>query len=110
MRLNLDSLDGSIPKRGDILQTNVGDRRERTCLILGVRRMRRPGRFNVWAERWWQIEPILRWRLYLSAERNGGQQVIYFRRYKPRPKKRNSPLDIAPMRSVDFRHRISTWE
>lgn len=90
MRLRLDSLDGSVPKRGDILHTNVGDRRERTCLVLGVRRGRKPGRVHVWCERWWQMEPELRMRLYRSAERNGGQQLIHFERY--RPKKKRSPF------------------
>jgi hypothetical protein len=75
----MDSLDGSVPKRGDILQTNVGDRRERTCLILRVRRSYRriPSyRFYVWAERWWELESDFRMRLFRSAMRAGGQRVI----------------------------------
>lgn len=86
MRLFIDSLDGGEIKRGDILQTNVGDKRERTCMVLRVHRSRtKRNRFHVWAERWWQMEPELRVALFRSAERAGGQQVIYFRRYKPRP-------------------------
>jgi hypothetical protein len=93
MRVYIDCPSGLAPKRGDIMQTNVGNRRERTCLILGVRCMRRSSRhslqrYNVWAERWWQMEPILRWRLYLSAERNGGQQIIHFQRYSVKPTKK----------------------
>jgi len=41
MRLTIDFFDGSKPKRGDIVQTNVGDKRERTCLILRVKRVNR---------------------------------------------------------------------
>jgi len=78
----MDSLDGTIPKRGDILQTNVGDRRERTCLVLRVRRFRRrEHRFDVWCERWWELEPEFRMRLARSAERAGGQAVYRFKRY-----------------------------
>lgn len=85
----MDSLHGSVPKRGDIVQTNVGDRRERTCLVLCVRKGRKPGRFNVWAERWWQMEQDLRMRLYRSAQRAGGQQCFSFVRYKPTPRRRS---------------------
>lgn len=78
------------PKRGDILQTNVGDRRERTCLILGTHIL--PTRWTpemgidaqrtkLWAERWWEIEPDVRVSLYRSAERNGGQVVHGFKRF-----------------------------
>lgn len=79
------------PKRGDLLQSNVGDRRERTWMILQTREM--PTKFckeiervairtKVWAERWWEIEPETRMRLFRSAERNGGQQVHLFYRFK----------------------------
>lgn len=86
--------DGPPPKRGDLVQTNVGDRRERTWLILRVRRIRRRERsavprFDVWMARWWELEPAMRWRLYLSAERNGGQNVMDFHRYKPKKKCRS---------------------
>lgn len=83
--VTIDMLDGSqIPKRGDILQTNVGDRRERTFLILCSRRLKPTKgvpRAKLWAERWWEIEPELRMALLRSAERNGGQRVVKFFRY-----------------------------
>ncbi len=90
MRLTVDFSEWlPAPKRGDLIHTNVGKRRERTCLILAARRLRspRPQRFRVWAERWWQLEPDFRNRLFRSAERNGGQNLIQFRRY-PTKKKR----------------------
>lgn len=68
------------PKRGDIVQTNAGNRRERTCLVLRVRRLR-DGRWKAWCERWWQLEPDFLMRLYRSAERAGGQRVLYFKRH-----------------------------
>jgi len=73
------------PKRGDLVQSNIGDRkRERTWIILSVHTL--PTRFcdhmgitaqrtRIWAERWWEIEPELRNRLYRNAERHGGQRV-----------------------------------
>jgi hypothetical protein len=82
------------PKRGDLVYTNIRDKRIRTWLILGSRRMpraRHPYRFKVWMARWWEIDPELRSSLYRSAERAGGQEVIYFRRY-PVKKKRPKPL------------------
>ena len=79
------------PKRGDLLQTNVGDRRERTWFILRSRRSpRREWRFHLWAERWWQIEPDLRMRLFRSAERNGGQGLLALYRYRRHPVKFHS--------------------
>lgn len=66
------------PKRGDLIQTNVGDRRERTWIIIRSAPMRRrdatlPRRFKIWKARWWEIEPETRLKLYESATRNGGQ-------------------------------------
>jgi len=69
------------PRRGDLVHTNVGNRRERTCLILRVRKGRIGGRFNIWAERWWEMETDLRMRLFRSVERVREQRVIYFRRH-----------------------------
>jgi len=105
MRLTIDFFDGSKPKRGDIVQTNVGDKRERTCLILRVKRVNRivhvhdpdperatrdlVPRYKVWCERWWELEADFRMRLYRSAERAGGQDVILFDRYKTKKKKRD---------------------
>lgn len=59
---------GPAPKRGDIVQTNIGDRRERTWLILYSHRMRRRDetacpRFKLWMARWWELEPDFRMRL-----------------------------------------------
>jgi hypothetical protein len=92
MITTMDMLDGShVPKRGDLLQTNVGDRRERTFLILHVRKLNQTThkpRCKLWAERWWDIEPETRMRLFLSAERAGGQRVIHFTRYKPTRKRK----------------------
>lgn len=80
----IDMHDGGVPKRGDIVQTNVGDRRERTWMILQARHMKRakhPHRYHVFAARWWELEQDMRIRLWRSAERNGGQRTIYFKRY-----------------------------
>lgn len=85
------------PARGDLLQTNLGDRRERTWFILSVKRKaprfcRDMGcitdRFELWAERWWEIEPETRMALFRSAERRGGQITWPFHRFKAKPKKR----------------------
>lgn len=93
----LDTDDARIPKRGDLMQSNVGDRRERTWFILAVRRVRQAGnmpRFKLWIERWWEIEPELRVRLWQSAERHGGQQVISTYRY-PTKKRRTFEQHMA---------------
>jgi hypothetical protein len=78
------------PKRGDLLQTNVGNRRERTWFILRstpVKPVKGVPRSKVWIERWWEIEPELRIKLWNSAMRNGGQDVIQFKRYPAKKKK-----------------------
>lgn len=78
-------------KRGDILQTNIGDRRERTCLILTARALRdrycenmqmQVQRTQLWVARWWELEPEARMLLYRSAERAGGQMLIQFQRFQ----------------------------
>jgi hypothetical protein len=83
--------DAPRPKRGDLLHTNVGDhRRERTWLILRARHMRRakhPRRYQLFAARWWEIEPDLRQRLFLSASRNGGQVLWHLQRYAPKKRR-----------------------
>jgi hypothetical protein len=97
MRLIIDCHDGGRLKRGDIVQTNVGNKRERTCLILRVHRVNRIvhsmaemiPRYQVWCERWWELEADLRMRLFRSAERAGGQRVFLFYRYKRKNKKRD---------------------
>ena len=94
----LDIMDGKVPpciKRGDIIQSNVGNRRERTWMVISARltncvmseeRIKKP-RYKVWMARWWDLEPDFRMRLYRSAERAGGQRVIFFQRYKMKKKR-----------------------
>lgn len=87
----MDSLDLTIkrPKRGDLVQSNVGNPRERTWFILRAKPTKgKPRRFQLWMERWWALEPEMRMRLYASAIRNGGQELFLFHRYPPKPKKR----------------------
>ena len=38
--------------------------------------------------RWWELEMDLRLALYVSAERNGGQRVILFKRYAAKKRKK----------------------
>jgi hypothetical protein len=88
MRITIDIDD--VLKRGDILQTNVGNRRERTCLIVKVHTLKprvSAFRYRLDAVRWWEIEPEFRRLLFRHAERNGGQRVVLFRRYPARKKK-----------------------
>lgn len=90
-KMTLDMLDGSpIPKRGDLLQSNVGDRRARTWFVLAVhplKPLKGLPRCRVWMERWWELDADLRMRLYRSAERHGGQNVIEFTRYPAKRRK-----------------------
>lgn len=75
------------PKRGDLLQSNLGTRRERTWLILKATRRRCKRRsYNVFAARWWELDPELRIRLYQSALRNGGQHSWFLKRYPAKKK------------------------
>lgn len=87
----IDILDGGPgPKRGDLVQTNIGDRRERTWIVLRARhkkRAKRPFRYDVWAARWWELEPEMRLRLFQSAQRNGGQRIFWMRRYPAKKRK-----------------------
>jgi hypothetical protein len=81
-------------KRGDLLYSNAGNKRMRTWFVIRAKRMRRskrPYRFKVWMARWWEIETDMRNKLYQSAERAGGQNVIYLKRY-PAKKKRIKPV------------------
>ena len=84
---------GEAPKRGDLLQTNCGDRRERTWFVLHAHRINpvvrnvqvwrdwnEKPRFKVWRARWWELEADFRIRLYRSAERRGGQVI-----WRPEP-------------------------
>ena len=86
----IDMHDGYAPKRGDILQTNVGNRRERTSLVVMVTRVNSRvnlSRFRVHSVRWWEIEPEFRRLLFRHAERHGGQQVVHMKRYPPKKKR-----------------------
>jgi hypothetical protein len=58
------------PKRGDLVQSNIGSKRERTWMILSVR----------------ELEPETRMRLFRSAERHGGQHVYDFARFPAKRK------------------------
>ena len=81
----------AIPKRGDLLQTNIGKRTERTWFIIQVRELEQATcpemggiltrRYKLWAERWWELEPETRMRLLRSSERAGGQVLFPFRRF-----------------------------
>jgi hypothetical protein len=85
MKFTIDMLDGTaIPKRGDLVHTNVGKPKERTWFVLTVRRLKPTKgvpRAKCWLEGWRKIEPEMRLRLYRSAERNGGQRRIPTVRY-----------------------------
>jgi hypothetical protein len=84
------------PKRGDLLQSNIGKRTERTWLVLRVkgipvRQCKEMGgvwtrRFKIWGERWWDLEPETRIRLWRSAERAGGQELHTFYRFPAKKK------------------------
>ncbi len=71
------------PKRGDIIQTACGTKRERTWMVLRSRKVKRKGspRYKVFMARWWELEEDMRMKLFRSAERNGGQIVFWFQRY-----------------------------
>jgi hypothetical protein len=90
--MTIDILDGGPgPKRGDLIQSNVGGRRERTWLVIRshhMRRARAPHRYRVLAARWWELEPEIRVQLFRSAQRNGGQQVFFFKRYPVKKRKK----------------------
>ncbi len=66
--------------------SNVGNRRERTWLVLRTHRSKHEPkgvpRYHVWMARWWELEAELRMKLFRSAERNGGQQAIHVVRYR----------------------------
>lgn len=83
------------PRRGDLLQTNIGTKRERTWIILSARVLRSgfckhtgttTQRTKLWAERWWDLEPEIRMALYRSAMRTGAQLCHPFYRFKPKRK------------------------
>lgn len=89
-QFTLDCSHGGTPKRGDLMVSMVRGRWRRMWIILAARKVKPQKdvpRFKIWMERWWQIEPDLRVRLWNSAERNGGQKVIQFTRYPAKKKK-----------------------
>lgn len=90
--IRIDMFDGAKPKRGDIVQTNCGNRRERTWFVIHSRRVKRREesipRYELHIVLWWKLEPEMRVMLFRSAERNGGQRVINFNRYPAKRKSR----------------------
>ena len=93
-KLTIDMYNGAPrPKRGDLVQSNIGDKkRERTWFVIratSLQPIKGVPRFKLWVERWYDIEPSLRVRLWNSAMQNGGQEVILFRRYPAKKKKKS---------------------
>ena len=80
--------DEPAPKRGDLIYTNMGNRRERTWMILRSVPVKRSAtrRYYVLKARWWELEPEMRMKLYRNAQRNGGQTS-----WNSRPLKRAAP-------------------
>lgn len=99
--------DGSTwPKRGDLMQTAIGTRKQRTWFILRAVPMRTEKlRYRIWRARWWEIDPDLRMRLYRSAERNRGQTTWYAHPQKRNPRPRKKRMDFE-----DFMKRKVTAE
>jgi hypothetical protein len=103
MQYTLDMTDGNpIPKRGDLVQTNVGNKRERTWFVIHshpLKPTKGVPRCRLWLERWYEIEPDTRMKLFKSAERNGGQRYILTYRY-PAPKHKGSKKHIRRQRAL----------
>jgi hypothetical protein len=91
IKIDIPSSDPA-PKRGDLVQTNVGDKRERTWFVIQSHavkgKIEGKNRYHLFIVRWWELDPEVRRLLYESAERRGGQRVIQFTRYSPQWKKR----------------------
>jgi len=89
-------------KRGDLIHTAVGTKRERTWLVLHAHRVkpfdRIPTRFKVWAVRWWELDAGIRMKLFRSAQRNGGQRCIEVVAYNR--KKKNPSFEEFMRRSI----------
>ncbi len=91
-------VDHPAPKRGDLLQSNIGKRTERTWFILSAKELPQKNckemggimtrRYKVVAVRWWELEPEMRILLFRSAERRGGQEVHPSQRFKPKRRAR----------------------
>jgi len=79
------------PKRGDLIYSGKGTRKERTWIIIrSVLKKRAKNRsFGIFRARWWELEPDMRIRLYRSAQRNGGQ-VTWWTWPLSKPKKKQS--------------------
>lgn len=99
--------ESDVPKRGDLMQSNVGKKTERTWIILAVRKLKpkfcaemgcETHRYKVWAERWWELDPAMRMALWQSAERAGGQSVHGFYRF---PAKKPPTFEQYMRRGVD---------
>lgn len=90
------SREHAAPKRGDLLQSNIGKKTERTWIIISVkekypRHCPQMGGvatipYKIWAERWFELEPETRIALWKSAERAGGQVVHGFYRFPAKRK------------------------
>jgi hypothetical protein len=87
--------EDTVPKRGDLLQTHIGKKTERTWFILAVREMSPrycsqmdcvTRRYKLWAERWWELDERARILLWRSADRLGGQLVHPLYRFPPKKK------------------------
>lgn len=80
-----------VPGRGDLIETALETKRQRTWFVLGTKRMSPAAdgtpRVKLWIERWWDLDPATRMRLFKSAERRGGQVVIPTRRIPAKRKK-----------------------
>lgn len=104
-RMNIDMLHGdALPKRGDLMESNSGNRKMRTWLVLAVhplKPIRGVPRARLWMERWWEIDPGLRNRLARSAERNGGQRLICFVRYPAKKKAKSFEDLMRTQRTLD---------
>jgi hypothetical protein len=92
---HIATAEHTVPKRGNLIQTNIGKKTERTWFILAVREMSPKycpqmdcvtRRYKLWAERWWELDPHVRMLLWRSAERLGGQQVHPLYRFPPKKK------------------------
>lgn len=86
------------PKRGDILQSAIGTKRERTWLVLHAHPLPHGAhpvtgessrRTKLWAARWWELDAEFRMALYRSAERAGGQNLYPLYRFPVKKKARS---------------------
>lgn len=90
----MEILDGGRgPKRGDLVQSAIGTKRERTWIVLSSVRIKRREasalpRYRLKMLRWWDVPPETRMRLYRWARSHGGQGVFWLQRYPAKKKKR----------------------